>query len=50
MKKNVSLLPISIEELAKKRTGGRVNLRGIEYQLLYGIYKALKILSSDSTH
>ncbi|MPR33986.1 hypothetical protein [Salmonirosea aquatica] len=45
----VSVLPSSIEVLAKKRTGGRVNLRGIEYQLLYGIYKALTILSSDST-
>ena len=47
--KTINTLPSSVKALAQKRKGGRVNITGIEYQLQYAIYKALTVLSSDST-
>lgn len=40
--------PVSIDLLVTRRSGGRVNLRGIDYQLQYSICKALQVLSTDS--
>lgn len=52
--KIINTLPSSVKSLAQKtlaqkRKGGRANITGIEYQLQYAIYKALTVLSSDST-
>ena len=41
-------LPQSIAQLAKRRNGGRVNIRGIEFQLHFAINKALTELSVDN--
>jgi hypothetical protein len=52
MKKSVSsqtsLIPESIEQLALRRKGGRVNIRGIEYQLQFSINKILELEPSHS--
>ena len=43
-----SLIPESIEQLAIRRKGGRVNIRGIEYQLQFSINKILELEPSPS--
>lgn len=43
-----SLIPESIEQLALRRKGGRVNIRGIEYQLQFSINKILELEPSNS--
>lgn len=45
---NNSDLPHSLQVLASKRKGGRVNFSGIEYQLLFAINKALRVFTDDN--
>lgn len=45
---NQSNLPPSLQVLASRRKGGRVNFSGIEYQLLFAINKALRVFTDDN--
>lgn len=38
-----------LEQIAKKRTGGAINLRGINFQVLYSVSKILEHLQNDIT-
>ena len=48
MVKKEMFLPASIDLLLTRRSGGRVNLRGIDYQLSYSILKTLQVLNADT--
>lgn len=43
-------LPPSLDQLIKRRKGGRVNIRGIAYQLQFSIYKVLSELSLQGSN
>jgi hypothetical protein len=47
---NQSVLLPSLQVLASRRKGGRVNFSGIEYQLLFAINKALRVFADDNPH
>lgn len=39
----------ALEQLINRRTGGAINIRGIQYQILFACYKLLEQLERDST-
>jgi hypothetical protein len=38
---------LDLDTIFKKRFGGAVNIRGIDYQIIYSLWKALDIYADD---